>query len=82
MARRKQKNKVQPQAIPRLLDCAQVSEFLGFAKKTVWSMAASGEIPSFCIGRHYRFRREELESWLEKRRVKQRIPDGRILPRT
>jgi excisionase family DNA binding protein len=52
----------------------EAGEFLGFASLTVRRMARAGRLPCYAIPRGdsgtfvYRFKREELEDWLENMR--------------
>ena len=54
----------------RLLTAREVAELLGFSSATVvnWAEAETGAIPCFRIGGRLRFRRTEVEAWLEERR--------------
>jgi excisionase family DNA binding protein len=53
-----------PQFEPLLSD-AQVGKLLGLHPKTVQRLARSREIPAVRIGRYWRFRATELNTWLE-----------------
>jgi excisionase family DNA binding protein len=53
-----------------LITIKQVAEFLNLAEKTVYRMANDGEIPAFKIGGSWRFKRSEVEEWLEQQRNK------------
>lgn len=53
-----------------LITIKQVAEFLNLAEKTVYRMANDGEIPAFKIGGSWRFKRSEVEGWLEQQRNK------------
>jgi len=48
-----------------LLSDAEAASFLGgLHPKTVQRMARHGHIPSYRIGRYWRFRASELDQWL------------------
>jgi excisionase family DNA binding protein len=51
-----------------LITIKDVAEFLQIAEKTIYRMAADGKIPAFKVGGSWRFRRKEIEKWLESRR--------------
>ncbi|MHB1038003.1 MAG: helix-turn-helix transcriptional regulator [Pirellulales bacterium] len=53
----------------QLLSVADVATLLGVCQRTVWSMAARGELPSpLAIGpKLRRWRRAALEQWLQER---------------
>lgn len=54
----------------RLLTAAEVADLLGVSPGTIldWHEAEKGP-PAFKIGRAVRFRREEVEAWLETKRA-------------
>lgn len=50
----------------RLLDTAQAAEYTGLAKQTLHQRRITGGGPKFCkIGRSVRYRKEDLEAWVE-----------------
>lgn len=50
-----------------LLDIASVAEYLGVSERTVYNKVRSGELPAFKVGRLWRIRRGDLDSWIEQR---------------
>lgn len=51
---------------PRLLNTAQAAEYTGLAKQTLHQKRVSGGGPKFCkIGRSVRYRKEDLNTWIE-----------------
>ena len=48
-----------------LLSDIQVGKLLGLHPKTVQRLARAGEIPAVRIGRYWRFRATELNTWVE-----------------
>ena len=55
---------------PRLLTTAQAAEYTGLAKQTLHQKRISGGGPRFCkIGRSVRYRKEDLEAWVESFRT-------------
>ncbi len=57
------------QRTPELLDEKQTAEFLGVAPGTlsVWRSAGRYNIPFIKVGHLVRYRRADLETWLESR---------------
>ncbi len=51
-----------------LLTVKQVAEYLQLKESTIYAWAQDGKIPAIKIGRTWRFRRADLDSWLEKHR--------------
>jgi len=49
-----------------LLDSDEAAQLLKIHPKTLQRMARRGEIPDVQIGRLWRFRRSELNAWVEK----------------
>lgn len=44
----------------------EAADYVGLALGTVWNKARAGEMPSYRVGkRSYRFRRSELDAWIE-----------------
>ncbi len=50
-----------------ILTLRDVSRFLKVSEKTVYRLAQSGKIPSFKAGGSWRFRRSDIEAWVEER---------------
>jgi len=55
-------------AKPELITIKEVADFLQIAEKTIYRLAAEGKIPAFKVGGSWRFKRNEIEDWLEKQR--------------
>jgi len=51
----------------------QVAEYLSVNERTVYRMAERGELPSFRVGGTWRFRREDIDAWIDGQ---QRQRDG------
>lgn len=50
-----------------ILTLRDVSRFLKVSEKTVYRLAQSGKLPSFKAGGSWRFRRCDIEAWVEER---------------
>lgn len=46
----------------------ELSEYLKIAEKTLYSYAQKGLVPGIKIGSSWRFRKADIEKWLEKQR--------------
>ena len=57
------------------LNVDDLSEYLSIKKSTVYSLAESGDLPCFKIGRLIRFRRDEVETWIEEHRKETANPE-------
>jgi excisionase family DNA binding protein len=50
---------------PAVMTIAEVAEYLRIPRASVYKLAQKGKIPCQKVGRHWRFRREAVERWLE-----------------
>lgn len=50
-----------------ILTLPEVAQLLKVAEKTVYTMAQKGELPAFKVGGQWRFRRADLDSWIDAR---------------
>jgi excisionase family DNA binding protein len=48
-----------------LMTLAEVAAYLRLSKDTVYRMASGGKLPASKVGSQWRFRRDEVEQWLE-----------------
>lgn len=48
-----------------ILTLEEVAAFLKAGKRTVYRFAQNGQIPAFKLGGTWRFRRSELERWID-----------------
>jgi len=51
------------------LTLEQIAEYLQMSTSSIYKMAQAGKIPSYKVGRQWRFRKEEIDAWVEKRKV-------------
>ena len=56
-----------------ILTLPEVAQLLKVAEKTVYTMAQKGELPAFKVGGQWRFRRADLDAWID---AKTRRSDG------
>jgi excisionase family DNA binding protein len=55
---------VQTEPIP-VMTIAELSEYLRVPKSTLYKLAQEGKVPGQKVGRHWRFRKEAIDRWLE-----------------
>ncbi len=58
-----------------ILTLKEVAKLLKVAVKTVYTMAQNKEIPSFKVRGQWRFRRDDLDKWIEMQK-EQHIKEG------
>ena len=51
--------------IDQILTLKEVAAYLKLAEKTAYKLAAEGKLPGFKVGGSWRFKREDIESWIE-----------------
>ena len=50
-----------------ILTIKEVAEYLKVKEKTAYKLVAEGKIPGFKVGGSWRFRKREIEEWIEKK---------------
>jgi len=48
-----------------ILTLPEVAQLLKVAEKTVYTMAQKGDLPAFKVGGQWRFRRADLDAWID-----------------
>ena len=51
---------------PEVLTIQETSKYLRIPVSSLYKLAQEGRIPCQKVGRHWRFRREAIERWLEE----------------
>jgi excisionase family DNA binding protein len=51
-----------------LMTLPELAKYLGMAERTIYLWAQEGRVPAFKIGASWRFRRGEIDAWLETQR--------------
>ncbi len=52
-----------------ILTLKEVAEYLKLAEKTAYRLAAEGKLPGFKVGGSWRFKREDVLSWIESQKL-------------
>lgn len=52
----------------QILTLKEVAGYLKLAEKTAYRLAAKGELPGFKVGGSWRFKREDIEEWIETKK--------------
>jgi excisionase family DNA binding protein len=55
-----------------LHSCLTTEEVLSYLKvtpRTIYRLIRTGELPALRVGRQWRFRRSDLDAWLERQRA-------------
>ncbi|MFC5077316.1 Helix-turn-helix domain protein [Vibrio thalassae] len=57
--------------VDQILTLKEVATYLKLAEKTAYRLASEGKLPGFKVGGSWRFKREDLEAWIEDNKSKQ-----------
>jgi excisionase family DNA binding protein len=50
------------------LTLEQIAEYLQMSTSSIYKMAQAKKIPSYKVGRQWRFKKEEIDKWVEKKK--------------
>jgi excisionase family DNA binding protein len=56
--------------LPQVLTIEEASKYLRLPLSSLYKLAQGGKIPCQKVGRHWRFRKETIDRWLDDRDVK------------
>ncbi len=48
-----------------ILTIRELSDYLKIGEKTVYRLAAAGDLPGFKVGGSWRFRKADIDHWIE-----------------
>jgi excisionase family DNA binding protein len=65
-----------------ILTLPEVAQLLKVADKTVYTMAQKGEIPAFKVRGQWRFKRADIDRWIEERKSASRADHDEGEPRS
>lgn len=51
----------------RLMHVEDVVRYLGLSKRTIYQHLRQGTLPAYRLGRQWRFRKEKLDEWLDRK---------------
>ena len=51
-----------------ILTIREVAEYLRITEKTAYRLASEGKLPGFKVGGSWRFKKGELDGWIEKQK--------------
>ncbi|MCL0034826.1 helix-turn-helix domain-containing protein [Dehalococcoidia bacterium] len=52
------------------LTLEQIAEYLQMSTSSIYKMAQKGKIPAYKVGRQWRFKKEEIDRWIEKGKLR------------
>ena len=63
-----------------ILTLPEVAKLLKVAEKTIYAMAQRGGLPAFKVGGQWRFKRDDLDKWIERQKSSHREGDSASEP--
>lgn len=54
-------------ATPDVLTISDLARYLQVSKSSLYKLAQEGKLPGQKVGKHWRFRRETIDEWLDRR---------------
>ncbi len=54
-----------------VLTIKQIAEYLNVTERTIYNLLQRGELPGFKVGVAWRFRKEDIDRWIQKNMKKQ-----------
>jgi excisionase family DNA binding protein len=60
-----------------MLTMKEIATLLKIGEKTAYTMAQRGELPGFKVRGQWRFRRTDLEKWIERQMARGSLPHER-----
>ena len=63
------KNKQSELNMDKWLTLKQIAEYLQMSTSSIYKMGQVSKIPIYKVGRQWGFKKEEIDTWVEKRKV-------------
>ena len=67
-----------------LMSLPEVARYLAMTERTIYDWAQTGKIPAFKLGATWRFRRSEIDAWLQSQHSGPQVPvtrrEGPVVP--
>ena len=61
-----------------VLTIEEMSAYLKIPRSTLYKLVREGRIPSQKVGRHWRFRKETIDRWLDETRAEEPKSEGEV----
>jgi len=52
-----------------ILTVKEIADYLKLAEKTAYRLAAEGRLPGFKVGGSWRFKKDDLQQWIEQQKA-------------
>lgn len=64
------KNKQENPTMDKWLTLEQIAEYLQMSTSSIYKMAQAGKIPAYKVGRQWRFKKEEIDRWVQRNKFR------------
>lgn len=64
------KNKQENPTMDKWLILEQIAEYLQMSTSSIYKMAQGGKIPAYKVGRQWRFKKEEIDGWVQQNKFR------------
>lgn len=64
------KKKQENLGMDKWLTLEQIAEYLQMSTSSIYKMAQKGKIPAYKVGRQWRFKKEEIDRWIEEGKLR------------
>jgi len=64
------KNKQENLTMDKWLTLEQIAEYLQMSTSSIYKMAQAGKIPAYKVGRQWRFKKEEIDRWVQRNKFR------------
>ncbi|QKK08600.1 MAG: helix-turn-helix domain-containing protein [Planctomycetota bacterium] len=62
-----------PKPVPEVMTIDDLAGYLQVSKSSLYKLAQEGRVPGQKVGRHWRFRKDAIDRWLERRDAEHRV---------
>ncbi len=59
-----------------ILTIKEVAEYLKLTERTLYRLVQEGQVPGFKVGNSWRFKRADIERWIEDQKKRIQRPGG------
>jgi excisionase family DNA binding protein len=56
---------IMPNSLPEIMTIGEAAQYLRISLSSLYKLAQNGKIPCQKVGKHWRFRKEAIDRWLE-----------------
>lgn len=65
-----------PDPLPQVMTIEEAADYLRVPLSSLYKLAQGGKVPCQKVGRHWRFRKESLDRWLDQKSESKPTPSS------